>query len=846
MRVDRPSRRSRLCLAIAALLACGTSALAAPADTVWLAPVDGNFADPARWSNGAPNSTSAAIFGASDSTDGFSVTFATSPSIAMLRVLSQSPLFALGGHSLALLAAEGLTIAGPESLAPTLTLSNGTLTTPKTTIGATGATGAGGGTLRVRDGAHFVSSNTTFGVTAPDLGLLDVKGPGTTASIGPLPTAGVRLSIGDGAMVNVSTVPPGSIGIASALHFEYGEHGVGMLLVNGGLQLHGSLSLTIDSGVAIPPGSILLLAQAAVVTGEFDSIDVPLVNGVPLTIVVTSGYLFAVAADANTQLVVAPRHVDLFKGYTSQLTATLAFTGGQLVSATDDVDWNTAVPSIATVLADGRALGMGVGETTASAGYGSLASNPTTISVVAVPPDLQFLRASEAADGTGGNDDACTNTFIYPEDSIGMTPDGRYVVFDSKASNLVEGDDGGHRDIFRKDLATGEVVRVSVALDGTSPNNVSLHPVVSADGRFVAFQSYASNLVLGDDGFLDVFVRDMLLGTTERLRAVPPAGTTYYWAVTPKISADGRYVAFVQRDSSGKDRVYRFDRQSGTADLVSATSTGAPASAVYFDPIDISADGSIVVFDSLDQLVPGQPSSTKQVWIRDFSTGQLIAVSRALDGTFGNSDSDRASVTADGRFVVFRSWASNLATPSAPINSILVWDRVTGGFELANISSAGVPANDQAWRPSISPDGRFVTFDSSASNLVEIPISWAGQLFRHDRLTHAMELVSIGPVGIGAGSTQTPSVLADDGRIAFATKAENLAPFDLNQHIDVVVRAMPPSVFADLDGDGIVNAADLAILIAAWGSNSYFPDLDKDGVVGAADLGALLGAWSVR
>ncbi|MFO0827222.1 MAG: hypothetical protein U0572_03645 [Phycisphaerales bacterium] len=834
---------------LSALIAIATSAsfaIAAPTDTAWLAPVDGNFADPARWTDGAPNSTSVAIFGASDSTDPFSVTFATSPSIAMLRVLSQSPLFALGGHSLALLSAEGLTIAGPESLAPTHTISNGTLTTPKATIGATGA---GGGTLRVRDGAHFVSSSTSFGLTAPDLGLLDVRGPGTTASIGPLPSAGIRTSIGDGAMVSMTTSSfDPSLSTQSSLHFEIGSNGAGMLQVAGPIILHGAFSLTFADGFVPAPGSSFLLVSSTNASVQFESIDVPSFNGVPVLIVASGAYVFAAIPDASTHLVISPAQLEVSSGFwaTAPASAWLVYANNQMVNVTGSALWSTADPSVATVLPWGWVHGESVGNTTISASWGWLVGT-ASVSTNPVPAALQIIRASEASDGTGGDGDV---DYFDEVSALAISSDGRYVAFSSGASNLVSGDSNGYKDVFRKDLWTGAIDRVSVALDGGPANGNSAQPAMSADGQIIAFRSTASNLVAGDDTTSDVFVRDLSLGTTERIRAVPPAGDLFVKALGPRLTPDGRFLAIIQADwnaSLGTQyRAYRFDRLSQTSELASVTDGGMPAAVLQTYPLDISDDGAVVTFTSF-RLLPSEPPSSIQQWIRDLSSGALICVSCAADGTFGNGTSRFGRLSAEGRLVAFLSSATNLVPNSNDgFNDVLVWDRTTRAFERANVSSTGEEANEFAYSPALSSDGRFVLFASSAPNLANGAANGARHLYRHDRITETTTMVSLGPVGPGDGHSHYGCDGADSGAIAWASNSSNLSGFDLNGHRDVFVRAMPPSVFADLDGDGIVNAADLAILIAAWGSNSYFPDLDKDGVVGAADLGSLLGAWSIR
>ncbi|NMG21975.1 calcium-binding protein, partial [Brasilonema bromeliae SPC951] len=143
---------------------------------------------------------------------------------------------------------------------------------------------------------------------------------------------------------------------------------------------------------------------------------------------------------------------------------------------------------------------------------------------------------SVADDGTQGNNYSRKPT---------ISADGRFVAFYSAANNLVAGDTNNSSDIFVRDLLTGTTTRVSVADDGTQGNNNSSNPAISADGRFVAFDSTASNLVAGDtNNTSDIFVRDLLTGTTTRVSVADDGTQGNGFSYTPAISADGRFVAF--------------------------------------------------------------------------------------------------------------------------------------------------------------------------------------------------------------------------------------------------------------------------------------------------------------
>lgn len=212
-------------------------------------------------------------------------------------------------------------------------------------------------------------------------------------------------------------------------------------------------------------------------------------------------------------------------------------------------------------------------------------------------------RVSIATNGIQGND------YSY---SSSISADGRYVAFMSSASNLVSGDINGTDDIFVHDRQTGQTSRVSVTTDGTQGNDSSDRPAISGDGRYVVFESSASNLVSGDtNGYLDVFVHDRQIGQTSRVSVASDGTQGNDFSKGSSISADGRYVAFM----------------SSTSNLVS-----------------------------------GDTNNSWDTFVHDRQTGQTSRVSIATDGTQGNYHSFGTSISNDGRYVTFVSIASNLVT----------------------------------------------------------------------------------------------------------------------------------------------------------------------------------------
>ena len=317
------------------------------------------------------------------------------------------------------------------------------------------------------------------------------------------------------------------------------------------------------------------------------------------------------------------------------------------------------------------------------------------------------------------------------------------MAFYSNASNLVEGDSNGFGDVFVHDRVTGETMRVSVASDGTQGNSMSDTPSISADGRYVAFSSYASNLVDGDtNGWIDVFVHDRVTGITELVSVASDGTQGNNYSALPSISTEGRYVTFesvasnlVDGDTNGSYDVFVHDRVTGETQRVSVTSDGTQGNGwSYFSTI--SADGRYVAFESeATNLVDGDTNGFRDVFVHDRVTGETQRVSVASDGTQGNGHSDwLSSISTDGRYVAFESEATNLV--SLDTNTawdVFVHDRVAGETERVSIASNGTQGNDGSYWPSISSDGRYVAFTSDTTNLVDGDTNGFRDVFVHDR-----------------------------------------------------------------------------------------------------------------
>jgi len=401
---------------------------------------------------------------------------------------------------------------------------------------------------------------------------------------------------------------------------------------------------------------------------------------------------------------------------------------------------------------------------------------------------------SDLPDGTPSNG-ASQKPFI--------TPDARFVAFRSSATNLVPGDTNGRDDVFLVDREAGTVEVVSLSWSGALGNQDAKWPSVSADGRWVAFSSWASNLVQGDtNGYDDVFVRDRVLDTTERVSIATGGSQGNEASASPSLAANGRFVAFesnasnlVGNDGNGWLDVFVHDRDKGTTDLVSVA-LGGWAGDAWSDAPSVSADGRFVAFESYaSDLVAGDTLGWWDVFVRDRETGTTERVSVSSAEGEGNGDSRAPAISTDGRYVAFSSSASNLVSGDTNgFRDVFLHDRETGTTVRISVATDGTQGNaSTAYFPSIAANGRYVAFASPASNLVSGDTNGQSDVFLRDRIAGTTERVSLSTAGVqGDGpSGDYASVSAAGRHVVFQSDATTLVVHDTNGVRDIFLRSMP-------------------------------------------------------
>jgi len=384
-----------------------------------------------------------------------------------------------------------------------------------------------------------------------------------------------------------------------------------------------------------------------------------------------------------------------------------------------------------------------------------------------------------------------------------ISADGRFVAFTSWAPNLVPSDTNGCADVFVHDRQTGVTERVSVASDGREADGESLSYQwsISADGRLVVFYSKATNLVAQDtNGYMDVFLHDRQTHQTARISVNSKGEQANDHSAGGSVSADGRLVVFQSGASNlapgggGHDwwsDVYLRDLAASLTVRLSVSTSGKTS-----DYAVISANGRFVAFRSeAYDLVPGDTNGRPDVFVRDLQTGSIERVSVSSSGEQGNGDSGYPSISADGRFVGFTSSASNLVPDDTNgREDAFVHDRQTGATQRVSVSSSGAQGNFGSAYPFISASGRCVAFASQATNFASVAYV-LNQLWVRDRQTGSTVCVSVTPEGEpGNGDSVLSSVSADGRYVAFTSNASNLVPGDTNSCGDVFVAARAPTL----------------------------------------------------
>lgn len=336
-------------------------------------------------------------------------------------------------------------------------------------------------------------------------------------------------------------------------------------------------------------------------------------------------------------------------------------------------------------------------------------------------------------------------------------------------------------------LEPGTVLKVSRAADGGDADGASDGPSLSGDGRYVAYSSSASNIVSDDNnGFPDIFLWDTVTSTTVKVSHATNGSAANEASTMPAISADGRHVTFASVASNiagtgnnGFNQIYAWDRL--TDETIQVSQVGGRSSFNGAGNAVISADGRYISYSAFDPLYDiGDASHESEVFLWDRQTRNTIKVSRASDGSNSNGSSYLPDISADGRYVTYQSAASNLVSNDTNgMSDVFVWDRHTGATAKASVAGNGDGANAGSSGATISADGRYISYLSSASNLVGGDTNGKSDVFVLDRQSGGTLKVSQASNGGPTNDSSANAAISGDGRyVAYATMSTNIVPED--------------------------------------------------------------------
>ncbi|GIF13435.1 TolB family protein [Actinoplanes teichomyceticus] len=381
-------------------------------------------------------------------------------------------------------------------------------------------------------------------------------------------------------------------------------------------------------------------------------------------------------------------------------------------------------------------------------------------------PDRPELISVSRTGGPGGG----------PSDRPAISADGRYVAFESEANDLVPDDFNVAADVFLRDRRTGTTSRVSRSAAGGEANGASGQPSLSADGRYVAFDSVASDVVAGDTNeSSDVFVLDRSTGRTSRISRSGAGAQADARSVQPAISRSGRYVAFlsdatnlVPGDTNATTDVFVHDRLTEVTTRESVAGAGQADS--FSVDVAISADGHYVGFSSYaSNLVPGDSNGALDVFVRDRLARVTTRVDVSGSGaqTAPQTESHGVAISADGRYAVYESTASDLVPGDTNGRSdVFRRDLRAGVTTRVSVSGAGDQADGSSFAASISADGRYVAFDSDATNLTPGDPATDRDVFVRDMRAGRTTAVT----APGEGFDDRPAISADGRQVAFTSR----------------------------------------------------------------------------
>ncbi len=405
------------------------------------------------------------------------------------------------------------------------------------------------------------------------------------------------------------------------------------------------------------------------------------------------------------------------------------------------------------------------------------------IVALALTPSWSFAQTTERLNLSGGAE--ANDRSINPECSV----DGRFVVWQTLASNVVPGDTNGTWDVFLLDRQTGVTELVSRTSQGTPANGFSVEPSISDNGRYVAFRASAPDLVPGTNAGL--YLYDRILKNV--VLASPSSSHATTISKNPALSRTGRYVVFscdrplIAADTNARDDVYRYDRVTDSVELVSRDINSVQSTQDSLSA-SVSEDGRFVVFETLSSTWGAAFTGTRHIWRKDMLSGALECISTDSLGNPAVGLSRNPVLAADGSWAAFETVASNLVIVNGA-QQIVAKNLVTGETRQVTLNDAGQPANNYSYEPEISADGRFVKFRSAANNFHMGGTNAYYSLFMRDLRLGITRKVSLTAAGLSNDEDCDVGDVSVTGRfIVFSSKSTSLVAGDTNAFEDIFLR----------------------------------------------------------
>jgi len=417
-----------------------------------------------------------------------------------------------------------------------------------------------------------------------------------------------------------------------------------------------------------------------------------------------------------------------------------------------------------------------------------------------------------------------------------LSENGRLVVFASRATRIVADDTNRWWDVFLHDRSTGETTRVSLNVAGEEATGDSRRPTITPDGRFLTFTSKATNMLIPGSvsgSTAQVYIRDLERGVLKRVSNDMDGGPVNRQCDVTATTSNGRFIAYVSaafdivpddtNGTFGRD-VFVYDTQEQTTERVNVSSDGEQADGVTtwgWDVIGISDNGRYVTFtSSAPNLVDDDTNEQPDIFLHDRAIGRTVRISVGPDGEQANDGSYRPQISADGRYITYQSRASNIVPNDANGNvaDVFLHDRVTNETTVIALTDDGEQPDGSSFDLRTSPDARFVAFSSFATNYDPDHVPGELDVYVHDRQTGRTVLVSRRGIATPDSSdANEPAVSADGSAVVFTSGARDLVPHDINGFIDTFVAPVDTRLAGDVNGNGVVDFADVLAVIGSWG-----------------------------